>query len=79
MFSPATQYSMFCVILVEIEEKYFFKNKYVLGFLCQLICQSSDNMSSLCGVYVCLRMSDFSDETTRPRDMLSFLKDSLSI
>ena len=27
-------------------------------------------MSSLCGVYVCVCVSDFSDETTRPRDML---------
>ena len=35
--------------------------------------------SSLCGVYVRIRVSDFSDETTRPRDMLVFLKDSLSI
>ena len=31
-------------------------------------------MASLCGVDVHVRVSDFSDETTRPRDMLFFLK-----
>ena len=31
-------------------------------------------MSSLCGVDICVRVSDFSSETTRPRDMLFFLK-----
>ena len=40
------------------------------------LCQSADIMASLCGVYV--RVSDFSSETTRPRDMLFVLKDSLS-
>ena len=34
---------------------------------------SADIMSSLCGVDVRVCVSDFSDETTRPRDML-FLK-----
>ena len=41
-------------------------------FLCQLTCQSVDIMALLCGVDVHVRMSDFSDETTRPRDMLFF-------
>ena len=36
-------------------------------------------MSSLCGVDVHVYVSDFSDKTTRPRDMLFFFKDSLSI
>ena len=48
-------------------------------FLCQLTCQSADIMSSLCGVYVQVRVSNFSSKTTRPRDMLFFLKDTLSI
>ena len=34
-------------------------------------------MSSLCGVHVCVNI--FSDKTTRPRDMLLILKDTLSI
>ena len=38
---------------------------------------SADIMASLCGVYVRVCVSDFS-ETTRPRDMLFVLKDSLS-
>ena len=46
-------------------------------FLCQLTCQSADIMSSLCGVGV--RVNIFSSKTTRPRDMLFFLKDTLSI
>ena len=33
---------------------------------------SADIMASLCGVRVCV--NNFSDETTRPRDMLFFLK-----
>ena len=37
-------------------------------------CQSADIMLSLCGVGVRVRVSDFSSETTRPRDMLFFLK-----
>ena len=44
-------------------------------FLCQLTCQSADIMSSLCGV----RVNNFSSKTTRPRDVLFFLKDTLSI
>ena len=34
-------------------------------------------MASLCGMGV--YVNDFSDETTRPRDMLFYLKDTLSI
>ena len=41
-------------------------------FLCQL-------MSSLCGVGVRVRVNNFFSKTTRPRDMLFFLKDTLSI
>ena len=48
----------------------------LVQFLCQLTCQSADILASLCGMYV--RVSYFSDETTRPRDMLFVLKDSLS-
>ena len=48
-------------------------------FLCQLTCQSADIMSSLCGVGVRVRMNNFFSKTTRPRDMLFFLKDTLSI
>ena len=47
------------------------------SFLCQLTCQSADIMSSLCGVGV--RVNNFFSKTTRPRDMLFFLKDTLSI
>ena len=38
-------------------------------------------MSSLCGVgvHVRVRVNNFSSKTTRPRDMLFFLKDTLSI
>ena len=38
-------------------------------------------MSSLCGMgaRVCVRLNNFSSKTTRPRDMLFFLKDTLSI
>ena len=38
---------------------------------------SADIMSSLCGVGV--RVNNFFSKTTRPRDMLFFLKDTLSI
>ena len=50
-------------------------------FLCQLTCQSADIMSSLCGVgvRVRVRVNNFSSKTTRPRDVLFFLKDTLSI
>ena len=51
----------------------------LLGFLCQLTCQSADIMSSLCGVGVRVRVNNFSSKTTRPRDVLFFLKDTLSI
>ena len=54
------------------------KSEFMVLFLCQLTYQSAGIMASLCGVYVRVRVSDFSDETTRPRDMLLFLKDSLS-
>ena len=46
-------------------------------FLCQLTSQSADIVSSLCGVGV--RVNNFFSKTTRPRDMLFFLKDTLSI
>ena len=50
---------------------------------CTLVSQSADIMSSLCGVgvRVCVRVrvNNFSSKTTRPRDMLFFLKDTLSI
>ena len=36
-------------------------------------------MSSLCGVGVHVRVNNFFSKTTRPRDMLFFLKDTLSI
>ena len=39
---------------------------------------SADIMLSLCGVGVRFRVNNFS-KTTRPRDMLFFLKDTLSI
>ena len=42
------------------------------SLLCQLTCQSADIMSSLCGVGV--RVNNFFSKTTRPRDMLFFLK-----
>ena len=48
-------------------------------FLCQLTCQSADIMSSLCGLGVRVRVNNFFSKTTRPRDMLFFLKDTLSI
>ena len=48
-------------------------------FLCQLTCQSADIMSSLCGVGVHVRVNNFFSKTTRPRDMLFFSKDTLSI
>ena len=53
----------------------------ILKFLCQLTCQSADIMSSLCGVgvRVRVRVNNFSSKTTRPRDVLFFLKDTLSI
>ena len=49
------------------------------SFLCQLTCQSADIMSSLCGVGVRVHVNNFFSKTTRPRDMLFFLKDTLSI
>ena len=38
-------------------------------------------MASLCGVRVCVRVrvTNFFSKTTRPRDMLFFLKDTLTI
>ena len=47
--------------------------------LCQLTCQSADIISSLCGVGIRVRVNNFFSKTTRPRDMLLFLKDTLSI
>ena len=50
-------------------------------FSCQLTCQSADIMSSLCGmgVRVRIRVNNLFSKTTRPRDVLFFLKDTLSI
>ena len=42
-----------------------------------IVFMSADIMSSLCGVGV--RVNNFSSKTTRPRDVLFFLKDTLSI
>ena len=39
---------------------------------------SADIMASLCGVRIRLRVNNFS-KTSRPRDMLFFSKDTLSI
>ena len=52
-----------------------------ISFLCLLTCQSADIMPSLCGVCVRVHVhvNDLSSKTTRPRDMLFVLKDSLSI
>ena len=56
---------------------------FLFPFLCQLTCQSAGIMSSLCGVgvrvRVRVRVNNFSSKTTRPRDVLFFLKDTLSI
>ena len=57
----------------------FCLNKLFSYFLCQLTCQSADIMSSLCGVGVRVRVNNFFSKTTRPRDMLFFLKDTLAI
>ena len=59
----------------------FILNELHASFLCQLTCQSADIMSSLCGVgvRVRVRVNNFSSKTTRPRDVLFFLKDTLSI
>ena len=43
------------------------------NFLCQLTCQSTDIMASLCSICV----NNFS-KSTRPRDMMCVLKDTLS-
>ena len=58
-------------------ESLFIAAHLQVQFLCQLTCQSADIMSSLCGVGV--RVNNFFSKTTRPRDMLFFLKDTLSI
>ena len=65
-----------------LELSLYIKN-HPLDFLCQLTSQSADIMSSLCGVGVRIRVrvrvNNFFSKTTRPRDMLFFLKDTLSI
>ena len=76
-----------CKIVHILEHNYFktFLFKYIdtikYQFLCQLTCQSAGIMSSLCGVgvRVRVRVNNFSSKTTRPRDVLFFLKDTLSI
>ena len=60
-------------------ELYAIPNWKPMEFLCQLTCQSADIMSSLCGVGVRVRVNNFSSKTTRPRDVLFILKDTLSI
>ena len=47
--------------------------------LLDTVFMSADIMSSLCGVGVRVRVNNFFSKTTRPRDMLFFLKDTLSI
>ena len=37
------------------------------------------NGISLCGVRICVSMNNFSDKSTRPRDMQLVLKDTVSI
>ena len=64
-------------IFKSIAATQFLSNMLFIYFLCQLTCQSADIMSSLCGVGV--RVNNFSSKTTRPRDVLFFLKDTLSI
>ena len=66
----AVYYMLKCIFL--------FCDKYTI-FLCQLTCQSADIILSLCGVGVRVRVNNFFSKTTRPRDMLFFLKDTLSI
>ena len=66
-------------IFKSIAATQFLSNKLFIYFLCQLTCQSADIMSSLFGVGVRVRMNNFFSKTTRPRDMLFFLKDTLSI
>ena len=67
---------------IDIDHVHIFRQEEK-GFLCQLTCQSADIMSSLCGVgvrvRVRVRVNNFFSKTTRPRDMLFFLKDTLSI
>ena len=46
---------------------------------CGTLFMSADIMSSLCGVGIRVRVNNFFSKTTRPRDMLFFLKDTLSI
>ena len=64
-----------------LKTKFLLSGKANLMFLCQLTCQSAGIMSSLCGVgvRVRVRVNNFSSKTTRPRDVLFFLKDTLSI
>ena len=70
-------------IFKSIAATQFLSNKLFIYFLCQLTCQSADIMSSLCGMgvraRVRVRVNNFSSKTTRPRDVLFFLKDTLSI
>ena len=71
--------------LVHTEHTVYRQYRKSSDLLCQLTCQSADIMSSLCGVgvRVCVRVrvrvNNFSSKTTRPRDVLFFLKDTLSI
>ena len=53
-----------------------FRSQLKTYLLCQLTCQSADIMSSLCGVGVRVRVNNFFSKTTRPRDMLFFVKDT---
>ena len=52
---------------------------FLIIYLCQLTDKSADIMASLCGICVHVCVNNFSSKTTRPRDMLLILKDTLSI
>ena len=58
-----------------ISQHYFFQDSIL--FICQLTCQSADIMASLCGIRV--RVNNFFSKSTRARDMLLLLKDTLCI
>ena len=67
------------IFMVDYSSIFPTDDRPIIDFLCQLTCQSADIMSSLCGVGVRVRVNNFFSKTTRPRDMLFFLKDTLSI
>ena len=81
----SADFTLRCLCMRPRPHEQFFLQNYKTqrhaGFLCQLTCQSAGIMSSLCGVgvRVRVRVNNFSSKTTRPRDVLFFLKDTLSI